>query len=444
MILMIVYNHLFVSYLFLAFALEYWVQIDENMDREISAKQQARRSAKIYLIVISVSVVSAFGFIYFKSMVEPAVNRSEFKTSVADAGVIEATVPASGTITPEYELSISSPVNAKIEQVLFSAGEQVLAGQSILRLNKESSLLAFEKLNEEQHVNRNKIYQLSLELEKSLDELKTQYSIKQMKINSLETALEHEQSLLDIGGSTQENVKQARLTLNVANLELMQIKKQIENQKAMMKANLKSLGYEINIREKDIKGISDKLRNAAISSPRNGVITWVNSKIGTEINEGEELVRIADLSSFKVEASISDTYADEVKAGRTALIRVNKTDLRGTVSNVQPAVENGTVKFSINLNEKNSKLLRSNLKVDVFVITSYKERVVRVRNGPAFNGSEEQQVFVLRGNEAIRRKVKTGESNSDYIEILSGIRPGESVITSDMPDFIHLEKVKIK
>lgn len=414
------------------------------MDREISVQQQARRRAKIYLIVLLILAVSAFGFIYFKSMVEPTINRSDFKASIAESGAIEATVPASGIVMPEYELTISSPVNAKIEQVMFNAGEKVLAGQSILRLNKESSLLAFEKLNEEQHVNRNKIYQLSLELEKSLDELKTQYAIKEMKINSLETALEHEQSLLNIGGSTQENVKQARLTLDVAKLELTQIKNQIENQKAMMKANLKSLGYEINIREKDIKEISDKLKGAAVSSPRNGVITWVNSEIGAEIKEGEELVRIADLSSFKVETTISDTYADEVKAGRAALVRINKTDLHGTISNVQPAVENGTVKFSVSLSDKNSKLLRSNLKVDVFVITSYKERRTRIKNGPAFNGSEEQQIFVLKGDEAIRRKIKTGESNSDFIEISSGIQPGESVITSDMQDFIHLEKIKVK
>lgn len=438
------HNSLVISLLRLAFALKYKFQTNKNMDREISAKQQAKRRNKIYLIVCTTLVVVAFGFIQFKSMVEPSVKRSTFTTSIAETGVIEATVPGSGIITPEYEVTLSSPVNAKIEQVLFNAGESVLAGQSILRLNKEASLLAFEKLNEEQHVNRNKINQLSLGLQKSLSELKTQYSIKQMKISSLETAFGHEQSLLAIGGSTDENVKQARLTLNVAQLELTQIKNQINNQKATMQADLKSLGYEINIREKDIKGVSDKLKNAAISSPRNGVITWVNNKIGAEINEGEELVRIADLSSYKVEASISDTYADEVKAGRTAVVRINKTDLRGIISNVQPAVENGTVKFSIGLSNKNSKLFRSNLKVDVFVITSYKENTIRVKNGAAFNGSEEQKVFVLEGENAISRKVKIGESNSDYVEILSGVKAGEQVITSEMQDFIHLSKVKIK
>ncbi|WP_288880144.1 efflux RND transporter periplasmic adaptor subunit [Pedobacter panaciterrae] len=428
----------------MAFLLEHRVQISIHMDREISSKEQARRRTRIYIIGSVVALAIAFGFIQFSSIVEPAVKGSALSTSVAEVGRMEATVPASGIITPEYEFTISSPVDARIEQVMFNAGEKVLAGQSILRLNKESALLSFEKLNEEQHVNRNKINQLSLGLQKTLDELKTQYSIKQMKISSLETALDHEQSLLAIGGSTDENVKQARLTLNVAQLELKQIKNQMDNQKATMQADLKSLGYEINIREKDIKGISDRLKNASISSPRNGVITWVNSKIGAEINEGEELVRIADLSSFKVEASISDTYADEVKSGRTAVVRIAKTDLLGNISNVQPAVEDGTVKFSINLSNKSSKLLRSNLKVDVFVVTSYKEHTIRVKNGAAFNGSEQQKVFVIEGDHAVSRQVKVGESNSDYVEILSGLKAGEKVITSEMQDFIHLSKVKIK
>ncbi|MNY32790.1 multidrug efflux system subunit MdtA [compost metagenome] len=126
------------------------------------------------------------------------------------------------------------------------------------------------------------------------------------------------------------------------------------------------------------------------------------------------------------------------------MVRINKTDLRGSVNNVEPAVANGTVKFSISLSNKSSKLLRSNLKVEVFLITSYKENTVRIKNGAAFNGSEEQKVFVLEGDNAVSRKVKIGESNSDYVEILSGIKAGDRVITSEMQDFIHLSKIKIK
>jgi len=414
------------------------------MDRLISPQQLSRKRAKAFAVGLVFVAAIALAFMKFRNLVKPSISESALTTSVAEIGAIEATVAASGVIIPEYELLITSPVNAKIERVLHNSGETVNAGESILQLNKESSLITFEKLNEEQQVNRNKISQLELNLQRSLNELKTQYSIKEIRIKSLETAVAHEQSLLSIGGSTEENVKQARLNLNVAQLELKQLQNQISNQKAMMKADLKSLGYEISIREKDINEISTKLKKAGITSPRKGVITWINDKIGSEVNEGEELVRIADLSSYKVDASISDNYADEVKSGRTALVRINNTDLRGKITHVQPTVENGTVKFSISLNQKNSSLLRPNLKTDVFVVTSYKGKTIRLKNGPAFTGSEEQTVFVQNGNIATARKVKVGESNSDYVEILSGIKAGEKVITSDMQEFVHLNSIEVK
>jgi len=414
------------------------------MDRLISPQQLSRQRAKAFAVGLVFVAAIALAFMKFRNLVNPSINESALTTSVAEIGAIEATVAASGLIIPEYEFLITSPVNAKIERVLHNSGETVNAGESILQLNKESSLITFEKLNEEQQVNRNKISQLELNLQRSLNELKTQYSIKEIRIKSLETAVAHEQSLLSIGGSTEENVKQARLNLNVAQLELKQLQNQISNQKAMMKADLKSLGYEINIREKDINEISTKLKKAAITSPRKGVIIWINDKIGSEVNEGKELVRIADLSSYKVDASISDNYADEVKSGRTAIVRINDTDLRGTITNIQPTVENGTVKFSISLDQKNSRLLRPNLKADVFVVTSYKDKAIRVKNGPAFSGSEQQTVFVQNGNTATARKVKVGESNSEYVEILSGIKAGERVITSDMQEFLHLNTLEVK
>ncbi|WP_207429761.1 efflux RND transporter periplasmic adaptor subunit [Pedobacter sp. SYSU D00535] len=414
------------------------------MDRVLSPQQLNKQKAKTYLIGALAVAGMALGFIKFKSFVKPSVDAGALTIAVAEVGSLEASVAASGTIIPEYEVLITSPVDAKIEKVLHTAGERVNAGESLLQLNKESSLIAYEKLTEEQQVNRNKINQLELSLQKSLNELKTQYSIKEIRIKSLETAVAHEQSLLSIGGGTEENLKQARLNLKIAQLELKQLQNQIVNQKAMMQADLRSLGYEINIRDKDINEISDKLRKAAITSPRNGVITWINDKIGSELREGDELVRIADLSSYKVEAGISDNYADEVKVGNVAIVRINNADLRGKITHVQPTIENGIVEFAISLDQKNAPQLRPNLKADVFVVTSFKTKTTRVQNGAAFNGSEEQTVFVMRGKTAVARKVKIGESNSEYVEIRSGIKPGEKVITSDMQEYMHLNNLEVK
>jgi len=84
------------------------------------------------------------------------------------------------------------------------------------------------------------------------------------------------------------------------------------------------------------------------------------------------------------------------------------------------------------------------MKVEVYLVTATRNDVVRVLNGPAFKGANSQRIFVLKNGKAERREVKTGLSNFDFIEIVSGIRPGEQVITSDMSNYEHARELVIK
>jgi HlyD family secretion protein len=84
------------------------------------------------------------------------------------------------------------------------------------------------------------------------------------------------------------------------------------------------------------------------------------------------------------------------------------------------------------------------MKVDVFVVTRQAGRAVRVANGPAFKGRRKQFVFVLQDGVARRREVETGLTNFDFVEIKSGLQPGEKVILTDMSEYQHLEEITIK
>ncbi|TKC08697.1 efflux RND transporter periplasmic adaptor subunit [Pedobacter frigoris] len=414
------------------------------MDRELSQTFKRKRIVTTILITSICLAVIVAAFITFRGTIRPAVNHGEIEIGTADKGTIEATISASGTVIPQYEFTITSPIHAKIEKVLHAPGELINARESILSLNKETTLSNYTKMLDEQAANHNKIDQLKLSLERSLGELETQYTIKEMNIQSLETALDHERSLLSIGSSTAERVKQAGLNLQISKLELKQLKNQIGNQKKAMQNDMKSLGFQISIQNKNIAESNKKLNLAEVRSPAKGMITWVIDKIGIEVGEGAELVRVADMSSFKIDAKISDEYAANLKPGGTVIVRIDKTDLRGQITNIMPEVDNGMIKFFVGLNKNNDPILRSNLKVDVFVVIAVKDNVVRVKNGPAFNGSDQQKVFVIKGNEAVSRNISVGISNFDKVEIRSGLQPGEQIIVTEMNDFKNMDKVIIK
>ena len=127
-----------------------------------------------------------------------------------------------------------------------------------------------------------------------------------------------------------------------------------------------------------------------------------------------------------------------------AIIRINETQVRGTVSNIYPSVQNGIVSFDVRLDEQNNKLLRPNMKVDVYLVTDSHNNVLRVANGPAFKGASTQDIFVLNNGKAERRTVHIGMTNFDYVEIKDNVKPGDVVITSDMSDYKNSKEITIK
>jgi HlyD family secretion protein len=89
-------------------------------------------------------------------------------------------------------------------------------------------------------------------------------------------------------------------------------------------------------------------------------------------------------------------------------------------------------------------MLRPNLRVEVFVITSTLDDVIRVRNGPFFNASADQKVFIVKNNKALRVDAEFGASNFDYVQIVSGVNAGDEVIISNMEDYYHMKEIEIK
>ncbi len=78
------------------------------------------------------------------------------------------------------------------------------------------------------------------------------------------------------------------------------------------------------------------LDDAQIRSPRKAILTYINNQIGAQISQGGQVAIISDLSHFKVEGEIADTYGDRVAAGGKAVVKIGNDKLEGTVSSVTP------------------------------------------------------------------------------------------------------------
>ena len=249
--------------------------------------------------------------------------------------------------------------------------------------------------------------------------------IKSLNINKLKAELEDARRLQKVGGRTQEDVTRAENALKIALLEKKQLENDLGYNRQSMGASLRESQLQADIEGRNLKELEYKLRQADILTDREGVLTWVNENIGTAVNEGDMLAKLADLGSFRVDGSASDVYADRVKPGLPVIVKINEQTLRGAISQVKPSVQNGVVQFAVQLDDNRHTSLRPNMKVEIFIVTERSPRAIRVANGPAFKGPRRQSLFVLKdAHTAERREVEVGLSNFDYVELKSGIQAG--------------------
>jgi HlyD family secretion protein len=380
----------------------------------------------------------------FRSIISPSIKLSRIRTSIAEVGAIEGTITASGVVTPEFEQVIICPMQSNIDSVFHKAGDKIEIGEPILKLNNEFSILALEKLQDEYELKKNNKTQLQLAMERELIDLRTQLDIMKLNVKSYEAKLDAQEQIYELGGGAKTNYDQAKLNLEIACLERDQLKDRIENHQRSLHADLIGLDLQLRIQANRINELERQLDLAQAKAVRSGVITWVKDNIGENVNQGEIIARIADLDKFKIESKISDIHAVKLIVGNPVKARVNDIDLSGKISSIEPTIINGIITFFVELEDKTNEMLRSNLRVDVFVITSSKDNIVRVKNGPFINGSGKQDIFVVKGTKAIRRTVIIGATNFDYAEVESGIKLGEEVIISDMDDYINYKELKIK
>lgn len=414
------------------------------MDKAIEAEMLSRKKKKIIGVVLIILIVLVAAIWWMRSFFTPSVKRSDFTTAVVEKGNVENTLTASGEVQPEFEETITSPINASVQQVMMDAGSTIKTGQSVLTLDKSSSQTEYEKLKFQLASKRNDIMKLRLQLDKSFYDIKSNNDIKQLHINSYEAAVENARRLFKAGGGTRESIEQAEMDLKVAKLEKQQLENEIRSKQQTMQVEMKEAEIAAAIQENELHELERKLKLANIVANRDGVVTWVNKNIGTSIHEGDALARIADLRSFKVQGSISDNYLDQLHNGLPAIIRISETQVRGKIVNIQPAVQNGIVTFDIQLDERDNKLLRPNMKVEVFLVTASATNVLRVANGAAFKGANVQDIFIVHHGEAARKTVHIGLSNFDYVELKDNVQPGDVIITSDMNDYKNAKAITIK
>lgn len=415
--------------------------MDREIPKEVRDKERRNRIIKYAVAVGAVVVVIAV----VMSLMRSSVSKKDIVLATVDRGTIESSVSASGKVAPAFEEVINSPISTRIVEVYRKAGDSVDVGTPLLRLDLQSTETELNKLLDQSQMKQYEIEQMKLNNNTRLSDLAMNVKVKAMAVSRMEVELRNERYLDSLGSGTGDKVRQVELAYNTGKLELEQLRQQLENERQVRDADLRVKELELNIYNKNLAEMRRTLSEAQVQSPRKATLTYINNQVGQQIGAGEQIAIISDLSHFKVDGEIADSYGDRVSVGSHAIVKIGREKLDGTVSNVTPLSRNGVIAFSIQLDDDSHARLRSGLKTDVYVMCDVIEDVVRIANGSYYMGKGDYDLFVVTGgNELVKRKVRLGDSNFEFVEVVSGLEPGDQVVVSDMSDYKNSNKLKLK
>jgi HlyD family secretion protein len=409
----------------------------------VAAKKKKRR-----IIIIAGSAVGLILATFALSRLKPAVpsvDRSTVWIDTVKKGPMVRQVRGLGTLVPEDIRWIAANTDGRVEKIIVRPGAQVEPDTVILELSspelEQSAKDAESKAtaaNADFTSSRATLQRELLDQEATSARVHSEYEQAKMERqtndqlakNGLVAELVYKTSKVkEAELANRDEIEQKRLAFARESIEPQVASKQAAVDQANQLAKLKR----------------DQVEALHVKAGMSGVLQQLPVEIGQQVRLGTNLARVADPSKLKAEVKIAETQAKDIQINQQATIDTRNGVVKGHVTRVNPAVEQGTVTVDVAFDEALPKGARPDLSVDGTIELERLENVVFVGR-PAF-GQENNTVGIFKlvsgSNEAVRTPVKLGKSSVNTIEIQSGLNPGDQVILSDTSAWDAHERIRL-
>ena len=373
-----------------------------------------------------------------------SVNAQRIQVSSVTVGTFEDFIPLRGRLVPSSTVYLDAIEGGRVEEVLIEDGALVEAGQPIARLSNTN--LQLEVLGREAAVTEqlNNMRTIELQLEQNRLSHKRNLVEIDYQIKRLTRAVERQREL-----AAKELVSQSTIDELQDELDYYVLRREVtlESQASdarlqeVQLAQLRAAGGQL---EKSLTFARKNLEDLNIRAPVAGKLSGFAIEVGQSIERGGRLGQIDDLEGYKVSASIDEFYLGRVDVQQAAVADHNGRDLELRITKIYPQVNNGQFQVDLRFDEQPEGLRRGQtLQIKLTLGDNSDARLIP--NGSFYQETGGSWVFVVSadGTEALRRNVRLGRRNTDYIEVLDGLEPGERVVTSPYTNYVDMDRLII-
>jgi len=361
-----------------------------------------------------------------------SVSIDRLTISDVQRGVFDDFLPLRARVTPLVTVYLDAVEGGRVEKKLVEDGAQVVAGQPLAVLsNAELQLSTLEKQAEvEQQLNNMRSQELAL----------TQTRNSNLRdLNQAETELtkakrlyDLQKSLADKGFVAMKTYNDTKDDLQYQQQRLQILKRSIAQTEALQTSQLQQLRSASSSLNTSMGVAQSSLGQLNIRAPVTGQLSGFDIQLGQSLQQGERIGQIDSAGADKLQADVDEFYLGRVQVGQGASADIDGQTYRLKVAKVYPQVRNGQFQIDLVFDGPEPKSIQRGQTIQAKLTLGDSSRAVLIPNGAFFNDTGGAWVFVVDsgGKSATRRQVQLGRRNSDSIEVLGGLKPGEKILTS--------------
>ena len=272
-----------------------------------------------------------------------------------------------------------------------------------------------------------------IEIRRQLLTSQQQADLAQVAIKAAERDLKRAQWAWDIHAMSERDYQHAIDEVSRAKLNFDHARESAGLDRDSVVLDLKTRRLERDRQALVVAALKQRIEELSVRSPVDGMVANLAQPEKAHVTDSAPLITVVDLSALEIEFRVGESYASDIKPGMTADISLDGRTVSGTVTAISPEVRQNEVTGRVKFNAQ-ERGLRQNERAAVRIVLDERDSVIKFERGADIDAAT-RNVYVVRGDQAVRTPVELGAASMSEIEVIRGLAPGDTVIISDTRDF---------
>ena len=417
-----------------------------DMDSERSPSSKSARKSLLFSASLAALLITG-GTFYVSGGLNPSASVSEARMTIGSVAIrpFEENIPVNATLIPERTVYLDTVEGGHVITRHAEDGTYVTTGTPLISLRNKS--LELDVMNREAQYTQqlSSLAQAQIAFDQNMLRYDQDLMNAELEINLTRADLDRRLPR-DVTGVPQSEIDRLEAELSHRERSYAAIAAAKERDTANARRNLDQLTQSVTRMQESIELVRESLDGLTLRAPIDGEVSALTTEVGEVLAPGARVAQIDETGSFKIRAQINEFYLGRLTTNQTAQTVVGGDTYVLSIDKIYPTVENREFAADLRFVDAAPEGLRRGQSLQLRIALGEATEYLTIPTGAFYEETGGQYVYVINeyGSAASKREVVLGRKGDSQIQVISGLREGEDIITSSYSSFGGRDRVQIE